>query len=52
MVPTEVPKKTKQLISFVKDTAKDLASYNNRSSLTFASEMKCGLLSLFGKNKL
>ena len=43
---------TKQPISFVKDTAKDLSSYNARSSLTFTTEMKCELLSLFGKNIL
>ena len=42
----------KQPISFVKDVTKDLASYNARLSLIFTSEMKCELLSLFGKNIL
>ena len=40
---------TKQLISFVKDAAKDLASYSVRSSSTFTSDMKSEFLSLFGK---
>ena len=44
---------TKQPISFVKDAAKDLASYAAkdlvRSSSTFTSEMKCEFLSYFGK---
>ena len=43
---------TKQPISFVKDVTKDLASYNARLSLIFTSEMKCELLSLFGKDVL
>ena len=40
---------TKQPISFVKDAAKDLASYSVRFSSAFTSDMKSEFLSLLDK---